>query len=260
MGDKPLDLGTVGDQARFIGDLPEGGMLVLDGLALLVPQGRGNAERWRGFCEWLRMLRQDGQAVVLVDHMSRPQVEALADTLITLKPVRDGERVAFTAEIVSRHALHAADRAVTARLDLADGTARWMRETAVAADPALQEVADAARKGGTVRDIADRLGLATATAWRRLNRARALGLIADGKPGETGETSETAAGAATPPPQEAVPAAHGDKPRETSETAKQRAAEPAGLPIAIPRRSFNSREKLPAPPVMEEYAPLQAAE
>ena len=92
IGDKPLDLGTTEDQARFIDELPEDGVLVLDGLSLLVPPGRRGAERWRRFCDWLRMLRQDGQAVVLVDHTSRPQVEALADTLITVKPVRDGAR------------------------------------------------------------------------------------------------------------------------------------------------------------------------
>ncbi len=229
MGDKPLDLGTTTDQARFIGELPEGGMLVLDGLALLMPPGRRAAERWRGFCDWLRMLRQDGQAVVLVDHTSRPQVEALADTLITLRPVRDGRRIAFAAEIVSRHALPAADRAFAVRLDLADGTARWTREAA-AADPALQEIAEAARDGGTVRDIAGRLGLATATAWRRLNRARALGLVPDDKPGETGETAD---GGKASAPRETAPAKSHDKPPETGETEEQPRTAPFQIPIAV---------------------------
>jgi hypothetical protein len=246
MGDKPLDLGDTMDQARFIGELPEGGMLVLDGLALLMPPGRGGARRWRGFCDWLRMLRLDGQAVVLVDHTSRPQVEALADTLITLKPVRDGERIAFAAEIVSRHALPAADRAFAARLDLADGTARWSREGAVAADPALREVVDAASKGGTVRDIAARLGLATATAWRRLNRARALGLIAEDRQGETGGTGETGAETQPMPPD--------DGPAETGETAKQTVARPSnGVPEgSLPGRSPSWSREI--------YASLQAAE
>jgi DNA-binding NarL/FixJ family response regulator len=251
IGDKPLDLGTTEDQARFIDELPEDGVLVLDGVSLLVPPGRRGAERWRRFCNWLRMLRQDGQAVVLVDHASRPQVEALADTLITVKPVRDERHVAFAAEIVSRHALQAADRAFAVRLDLADGTARWTREgAAAAADPVLQEVADAARQGGTVRDIADRLGLATATTWRRLRRARALGLI------EAGETGETASGAGAA---ETAPAVPDDKRGETGETAEQ----PASVvkPRPVPHPPFDPAPMSPplAPPV-DRYALLQAAE
>jgi hypothetical protein len=238
IGDKPLDLGTTEDQARFIDALPEGGVLVLDGLALLVPPGRRGAERWRRFCSWLRMLRQDGQAVVLVDHAPRPAVEALADTLITLKPVRDGKHVAFAAGIVSRHALHTADRAFTVRLDLADGAACWTREAAVA-DPALQEIAEAARQGGTVRDIAARLGLATATAWRRIARAKALGLIADDKPGETGETAGEAAA------QEAAPTTPEDKPPETGETAERPPA-PSDISAAL-QRILSRRQPYPAP-------------
>jgi hypothetical protein len=255
LGDKPLDLGETEDQARFIGELPEGGVLVLDGLALLVPPGRGGARRREGFCAWLRMLRQDGAAVVLVDPAPRPQVEALADTLITVRPVRDERHVAFAATIVSRQALDTADRAFTVRLDLADGTARWTRE-AEAADPVLVEIAAAAREGGTVRDIAARLGLATATAWRRLNRAKALGLVADDRPGET---SETAAEAAAPP---------ADTPRETGETTEQPPRRPA-MPSA-PRShrvhdafvgaGFNPPNGAGSTWPVDQYAPQQAAE
>ncbi len=249
IGDKPLDLGTVTDQARFIGELPEGGVLVLDGLSLLVPSGRGNAERWRGCCNWLRMLREDGQAVVLVDHASRPAVEGLADTLITLKPARDASHIACAAEIVSRHALQPADRAFTVRLDLSDGTARWTREAA-AADPVLQEVAEAAREGSTVRDIVARLGLPTATAWRRLTRAKALGLVAEDKPGETDETPA----AAMPAPQDAAPP--DDKPHETGETAKQAPTASDDIPIA----ALPDVKPRWTPPPMDQFTALQAAE
>jgi AAA domain len=185
--DCPLDPGDATDQARIMEALPEGGLLVLDGLSLLMPAGRGAAARWQSLCDWLRLLRQEGHAVLLVDHASRPAVAALADTLVTIKPSHEEGAVAFTVGIASRHALRPADRAFAARLDLADGTARWARDAI--ADPALRAVAEAAREGGTVRDIAAALGLAPATAWRRLNRAKALGLVADGKAGETGETA-----------------------------------------------------------------------
>lgn len=243
IGDKPLDLGTTATQARFLDQLPECGLLVLDGLSLLVQSGRGGAARWQEFCTWLRALRQDGLAVLLVDHASRPAVEALADTLITLKPLRDEGRVAVTAEIVSRNALPAADRAFTVRLDLADGTARWSREAAV--DPALHEIVEAARKGGTVRDIAARLGLPTATAWRRLGRARALGLVAEAEPGETDETR-------APP---AAQAAHEDKPPETAETETPRARPPVRWPVPRPRRADDVSDIFFGPPVQSTTAP-----
>jgi transposase-like protein len=260
IGDRLLDLGTTTNQARFINELPEGGVLVLDGLSLLVPPSRGGAMRWRGVCAWLRMLRQDGAAVVLVDPAPRPQVEALADTLVTLRPVRDAERVAFAAEIVSRHAVDAADRAFTVRLDLADGAARWTR--AAAADPVLEEIATAAREGGTVRDIAARLGLATATAWRRLNRAKALGLVADDKSGETGETAKQAAAAET---LAMPPGAPADTPRQTGETAERRRAAPRapwapGRQDAFVAAGFNPPAGAGIQSPADQYAPLHAAE
>jgi hypothetical protein len=211
--DTPLDPGDADDQLRLMDALPEGGLLVLDGLSLMMATGRRGAARWQSLCDWLRLLRREGHAVLLVDHAPRPALAALADTLVTIRPARDGDAaVAFTVAIASRHALRDADRAFAARLDLSGGTACWSRD--VVADPELRDVAAAAKAGGTVRDIAASLGLAPATAWRRLNRAKALGLLADGKASETGETDETAF---TPLPRERGSGA-GNTPRETGET------------------------------------------
>jgi transposase-like protein len=166
------------------------------------------------------MLPRDGHAVLLVDHASRPAVAALVDTLVTIKPTREAASVAFTVEAAIRHGLSAADRAFAVRLD-----------------PALRAVADAASAGGTVRDIAAALGLSTATAWRRLGRARALGLVRDD---EGGETSETTVPGAAPAPLAATAPAGSVVPRETGETA----GPPAGLAqvsTAVLRRTLTRR-------------------
>jgi putative DNA primase/helicase len=244
VGDCPLDLGTEDDQARLIDALPEGALLVLDGLSLLMPAGRKAAARWQGFCDWLRDLRKDGFAVLLVDHAPRPAVEALADTRIALRPAHDAA-LAFTAAIVSRNRLDAADRAFTVRLDLGDGTARWTREAV--ADPALRAVADAARSGATVRDIAGTLGLSTATTWRRLARARALGLVPDDKQGETGETTGA-------PPDAAPPPAHDVGGRETGETAPAL----AGVSTEVLQRTLKRRIERHRPGGEERHRPEPA--
>jgi hypothetical protein len=210
IGNQPLDLGRTADLAELSDELPDRGLVVLDGVSRLVPAGRGAASRWGELGDWLQMLCDDGQAVLLVDHAAPPAIAAQADTIISLERLPDGAAVAFVAEIVSRHALPAADRAFTIRLELSDRTARWSRAAAV--DPVLQEIADAAREGGTVRDIAARLGLPVATAWRRLGRARALGLADADTPRETSET------ALDPPPGPAPPPAHDVGAGETGET------------------------------------------
>jgi transposase-like protein len=270
--DCPLDLAATADQARLLETLPEGGVLVLDGLSLLMQPGKAALA---SVAEWLRMLRRAGHAVLLVDHAARPALAALADTLIAVKPSPDEAGVSFSAEIASRHALAKADRAFAVQLDLAGGTARWSRAAIV--DPGLRAIADAARDGGTVREIAAALGLSTATAWRRLGRAKALGLVDEAQGGETGET---AAERAAPVPPGAVA---GDKGRETSETpsATLAAVSTAVLKRTLARRrdggggpailaGFDEaalvaecarRLKPPqAARIVERYAPLQAAE
>jgi transposase-like protein len=188
MVDVRLDLTGTDDQARLVDLLPEGGVLVLDGLSLLTRSGR---EAWADFAGWLRRMRRAGHAVVLVDPVARPVLSALADTLITVKRGEGEGQLSCSVEITSRLKLAAADRAFVVALDTAEGRVRWRRAALV--PPELKAVIDAAAGGGTVRDIAARAGLATATAWRRLARAKALGLI-----GEADETSGTAPAAAPP--------------------------------------------------------------
>lgn len=182
--DVRLDLTGTDDQARIMDLLPAGGMLVLDGLSLVTRPGR---EAWDSFIAWLRMLRRSGHAVLLVDPTARPALAAFADTLVAVRRDAGAGDVALTVEIASRQKLEPGDRAFAAALDVVDGRAQWHRAALV--PPELRLVVEAARAGGTVRDIAARVGLATATAWRRLARAKELGLI-----GETGETG------GTPPP------------------------------------------------------------
>jgi hypothetical protein len=165
MVDVRLDLCGNDDQARLLEILPEGAVLVLDGLTLLTRPGR---EAWAGFAGWLRMLRRAGHAVVLVEPTARTALAALADTLVTVGRGQGGGDLALAVRIASRQPLAAADRTFQAVLELAEGRARWRR--AMLVPPELHAVIAAARQGGTVREIAARAGLATGTAWRRLDK------------------------------------------------------------------------------------------
>jgi hypothetical protein len=169
--DERLDLSEADDQARIMETLPEGALLVLDGLSLLVRSGRAG---WDSFSKWLRMLRRSGHAVLLVEPTARPMIVALVDTLITLKPMPGEGGVCFAVEIASRQMLAASDRAFAVALAL-EGRAVWKRAALI--PPELRDVIAATRGGSTVREIAAQLGLPVSTAWRRLERAKALGLI-----------------------------------------------------------------------------------
>ena len=191
-----LHLDEADDQARLMDVLPENAVLVLDGLSLL-ERGR---QGWAALTDWLRMLRRSGHAVVLVEPTVRPAIAALADTMITLRRAA-GEGVAFSVAITSRQPLTAPDRAFDATLDLTAGHAVWRRDTAV--PPELRAIVDAMQEGGTIRDIAARLAVPTTTVWRRIEKARALGLIVgtSGTRGTdgTGGTSGTDGPRAVPP-------------------------------------------------------------
>jgi transposase-like protein len=229
--DEHLDLGETDDQARVMEALPEGGLLVLDGLSLLVRSGRAARN---SFTTWLRMLRRSGHAVLLVEPTTRPVLAALADTLITLRPAQGEGDVSLAVEIASRRALSAGDRAFAVDLDLADGGATWTRAALVPAE--LRAVIEASRRGGTVRDIAARLGLPTSTAWRRLDKAKALGLI---EPGETGGTAERV----DPAPMSAPAVAFTDR-RKADETSGTARTDLAAVSTSVLKRTLARRAAL----------------
>ena len=247
--DERLDLSDANDQARILDALPEGGLLVLDGLSLLVRSGR---QGWDSFTTWLRMLRRSGHAVLLVEPTARPTLAALADTLITVKPAQGEGDVSFSVEIASRHMLAAADRAFAVNLALAEDKAIWTRATLI--PPELRAVIEVARTGGTVRDLAAKLGLPTATAWRRLDKARALGLL---DPDETTGTAE--ANNAATARSEAV-----REPRGTGETDR---ADLSAVSTSVLKRTLARRADLqgrahahrPGPAILAGYADAELA-
>lgn len=242
--DEPLDLTGEEDQARLLEALPEDAVLVLDGLSLVTRPGR---EAWQRFVAWLRMLRRAGHAVLLVDPSARPMIAALADTLVTLKPSPTDRDLGFAVDIASRRALPPADRSFAVDVALASGKAKWMRTSAI--PPDLRAVVEAARGGGTVREIAARLELPAATAWRRLEKARALGFLDDHK-AEIGGTPDGTATAGEAPPEHDA--------RETSGTGR---ADLAAVSTAVLKRTLARRaaeapeagQRRPGPAILAGY-------
>jgi hypothetical protein len=216
--DVRLDLTGEEDQARIIDSLPEGGVLVLDGLSLLARPGRGGRAE---FTAWLRDLRRAGHAVVLVAPTAPPALAALADTLVAVKSAAESDGLSFAVEIASRLALAPADRAFTVSAAFADGKATWTRAAHVPSE--LAPAIAAAQGGGTVREIAAKLGLPTATAWRRLEKAKSLGLL----PRETVGTPQPE----TRAPRETSGTERGDLTAVPTEVLKRTLARRAGRPV-----------------------------
>jgi transposase-like protein len=245
--DERLDLSDADDQARILDVLPEGGLLVLDGLSLLV---RSSRQGWDSFATWLRMLRRSGHAVLLVEPTARPILAALADTLLTLKPLQGDGEVAFSVEIASRQKLAASDRSFAVNVALMNDRATWTRAALI--PPELRAVIEAAGTGGTVRDLAAKLGLPTATAWRRLDRARALGLL------EAHETSGTA---------DLVSAPRNESGREPRETAGTARADLSAVSTSVLKRTLARRTELqgrdrahrPGPAILAGYEDAELA-
>lgn len=251
--DERLDLTCEDDQARLLDALPDGGLLVLDGLALVTRPGR---EAWDGFARWLRMLRRAGHAVVLVEPTARPALAALADTLITLKPRQGEGDVSFAVEMASRLGLPPADRSFVADLALSSSRATWTRSSTLPVE--LAAVIEAARSGGTVRDIAATLGLPLATTWRRMDKARALGLLDQG--GETGGTPDHR-GMAGPGIAAAPGTGQGRETRETPRTDLS-AVSTAVLKRTLARRSkvrARTGQNRPGPAILAGYDDAELA-
>lgn len=174
------DLGTDAGIAAMEAMLPSGlGLLVLDGVMTFLPAGRGATQRMRLFAGWIESLRRRGIAVLVVDGPRRAATAVLderADNVLVLSRPADylpdeGARVRVRYA-VARGLAGAAVRRFELRLAVDGGRAAWTRLDAF--DEEAIEAWRMHQAGLTVREIGRRLRVSPATAWRLMQRARAM--------------------------------------------------------------------------------------
>jgi putative DNA primase/helicase len=154
----------------------DAGLVVIDGLVALVQAGRGVGLRWSALSGWLRVLRRRGVAVLLVETSEPRAIAALADTVLRLERPADATAEPGLRMTVRLAAVRApaddTDRVFGLHMALRDGGAVWTRHDAID-HRALVAWRLHQRKYST-REIARKLGVSPATAWRLVERGEAL--------------------------------------------------------------------------------------
>jgi len=151
-------------------------LVVLDGVSALVRGGRGLAARWQALAVWLRGLRRRGLAVLLVDAVEPRALLALADTVLRLdRPLdwTEEEGARFTLRIAAARGLTGKTcRRFEARLAVRRGRAAWTK--IAAGDDRAILAWRMSEEGYTSREIAQKLEVSPASAWRLIERGAAL--------------------------------------------------------------------------------------
>ncbi len=151
-------------------------LVVLDGVSALVRGGRGLGSRWQALSLWLRGLRRRGLAVLLVDAVEPRALLALADTVLRLdRPLdwTEEEGARFTVRLAASRGLTGTScRRFEARLDTRRGRAAWTK--IAAGDDRAILAWRMSEEGYSSREIAQKLAVSPAGAWRLIGRGAAL--------------------------------------------------------------------------------------
>jgi hypothetical protein len=156
-------------------------------LSTLVNGGRENdAESWNEMQTWLLKLRRLGKTVLFIHHSGRSgnargtsKREDVLDTVIQLKHPEDYEPedgARFEIHLTKARGVHGNDaRPFEAKLDVIDGRDRWT--FSVLQDNLLDQIEELSRQGGTVRGIAEQLGLKRSKVQRSIDKMRMEGRL-----------------------------------------------------------------------------------
>ncbi len=150
-------------------------LVVLDGLASLVQTGRGVGARWSALADWLRSLRRRGTSVLLVETSEPRAIAALADTVLRLERPADmsaNDGLRFTVRVAASRALAGEScRGFELHLALRADGAVWTRRDEF--DHRALAAWRLHKRDYPTREIARRLGVSPATAWRLVERGKA---------------------------------------------------------------------------------------
>ena len=182
-----LNLALGEHQAAVEAHLDHVELLILDNISTLVNSGRENdAESWNEMQAWLLKLRRMGKTVLLIHHAGRSgnargtsKREDVLDTIIQLKhpedyDPEDGAR--FEVHLTKARGIYGDDALpFEAKLDVIDGRDQWTFN--LLQDAVLDQVEELSRAGGTVRDIAEQLGLSRSKVHRSIEKLRLEGRL-----------------------------------------------------------------------------------
>lgn len=159
-------------------------VVVIDNISSWCRSGKENeSESWTPVADWLLTLRRRGIAVLLVHHAGKSgqqrgasKREDLLDLVVELRRAGDYDPKAGAAFswVISkgRHLFGEDAGELELTLKLEDGLARWTFREAEASN--AKRVLAMADDGLSMSKIAEELGVARSTVWRRLNKAGRL--------------------------------------------------------------------------------------
>lgn len=170
----------------YIGDVE---LIVLDNISTLCRSGKENeAEGWAVVQSWALAHRRGGRSTLFVHHAGKGGLqrgtskrEDVLDTVIALRRPQDYRRdqgARFELHFEKSRGFHGPGaESFEARYDLHEGAALWTR-TAIT-DEELARVAEAIRKGKSVRETAKELGIHRSKVERHQRKARERGQLDD---------------------------------------------------------------------------------
>jgi putative DNA primase/helicase len=182
-----LNLALPEHQAAVEAHLDQVDLLILDNISTLVNSGRENdADSWDEMQAWLLTLRRMGKTVLIIHHSGRggnargtSKREDVLDTVIQLKHPEDYEPedgARFEVHLTKARGIYGDDALpFEARLEVIDGRDKWTCK--VLRDEVLDRVEELSRAGGTVREIADELGLSRSKVQRLIDKLRGDGRL-----------------------------------------------------------------------------------
>jgi hypothetical protein len=182
-----LNLALPEDQAALETQLEEADLLILDNISTLVNSGRENdAESWNEMQAWLLKLRRMGKTVLLIHHSGRSGTargtskrEDVLDTVIQLMHPEDYEPedgARFEVNLTKARGIYGDDALpFEAKLDVIEGRDRWT--STVVQNNIMDQIEEMSREGGTVREIANELGLSKSKVQRLIAKLRENGRL-----------------------------------------------------------------------------------
>jgi hypothetical protein len=186
------DLGHYEGQCRLMESWGWPDLVVLDNLTTLVGRRTGDPDRWHQFEQFLMLQRRYGRAVLMLHHANKKGLqrgtsrrEDVVDLVMAIRRpagyrAREGAR--FEIHFEKARGLHgAAVQPLEAQLVAeGDGTAGTAWRWQPAPEHPIEKTARLLRKGVKVADIAARLGVSVATAYRLRQSAGDLGRLTEG--------------------------------------------------------------------------------
>jgi AAA domain/Homeodomain-like domain len=182
-----LNLALPEHQAAVEAHLDQVDLLILDNISTLVNSGRENdADSWDEMQAWLLTLRRMGKTVLLIHHSGRggnargtSKREDVLDTVIQLKHPEDYEPedgARFEVHLTKARGIYGDDALpFEAKLEVIDNRDKWTCK--VLRDEVLDRIEELSRAGGTVREIADELGLSKSKVQRLIDKLREDGRL-----------------------------------------------------------------------------------